>query len=344
MTVRDVLARIDASPELFQMVIDGSGRLLGTVTDGDVRRAMLHGVGLDETVERCMQRQPVAGRVGFTDENHGRLATIGSSRPFLPLLDEGGRVVEVLVRDGGDAGIGHALVMAGGFGQRLGERTKDMPKPLLPVGGRPILDHVLGALEDAGVARVYVSVHYLADQIRTFVAERSNRADIAFIEEEEPLGTAGALGQLDGDVSAPILVVNGDVLTRVDLAALQDFHLRHRLDATVAVARHDLEVPFGVVRYDEHGLFESIEEKPRISNFIAAGVYYLGPEFTALVPQATAMDMPELLTLGRRIGLKIGLFPIHEYWSDVGQPDDLEAADRIHSALSPGATKLARTR
>ncbi len=316
-SIRDVLARIDVTTHLFQMIVDEEGHLLGTVTDGDIRRAMLHGIGLDESVTRCMQRRPVVGHVGRSEQNKRHLATLGSSRPFLPVLDGEGRVVEVLVREG-EAGIVQALVMAGGYGRRLGERTRSIPKPLLPVGGRPILDHVLTALEDAGVVRVHVSVHYLADKIRSFVAGRANRAEIVLIEEEEALGTAGALGRLDGMISGPILVVNGDVLTRVDLHALHDFQLRHGFDATVGVARHDIEVPFGVIRYDDDGLFESIEEKPSISNFIAAGVYYLGPEFSALVPQERPIDMPELLTLGRKIGLKIGLFPIHEYWTDVG--------------------------
>jgi dTDP-glucose pyrophosphorylase len=332
-TVREVLARINATSGLFQMVVDADGRLLGTVTDGDVRRAMLHNVGLDDTAERCMHQQPVTGRVGQAEENKRRLTRLGSVRPFLPVLDESSRVVEVLVRDLSASGISHALVMAGGFGRRLGDRTRITPKPLLPVGDRPLLDHVLTALEDSGIGHVHISVHYLAAQIRAFVAGRENRADIKFIEEEQPLGTAGALAWLDGLIPGQILVVNGDVLTRVDLAALHDFHIRHGLDATVGVARHDLQVPFGVVRYDEEGLFESIEEKPRISNFIAAGVYYLGAEFSALVPRNQPMDMPELLTLGRRIGLRIGLFPIHEYWTDVGQPDDLDAADRLHATV-----------
>ncbi len=332
--IREVMARINGTRHLFQLIVDDDGRVLGTVTDGDIRRALLQGTSLEDEVRECMQTEFVAKHQHDAQQSHE-----GAKRAvtFVPIVDDDGRVVEVLVRSPEAAGIGQALVMAGGFGRRLGARTSSTPKPLLQVGDRPLLDHVLSALEEAGVGRVHVAVHYLADQIRGFVADRDNRAHVGIIEEETPLGTAGALGSLDGEIAGPILIVNGDVLTRVDLAALHEFHQRHGLDGTIAVARHDLEVPFGVVRYDEDGLFESIEEKPRISNFIAAGVYYLGPEFTALVPRATPMDMPELLTLGRTIGLKIGLFPIHEYWTDVGQPDDLDAANRMHSASRPAA-------
>jgi dTDP-glucose pyrophosphorylase len=331
-TIREVLARIDASPHLFQIVVDEAGRLLGTVTDGDIRRAMLQGAGLDEPASRCMQREPTVGRVGETVENQARLANLGSSRPFLPVVDEN-RIVRHIVVGGDGTGILTAVVMAGGPGTRLGERTRNTPKPLLPVGGRPILDHILGALESNGVRRVMISVHYLASQIESFVAERSSTAEIEIIHEPNRLGTAGILGMLgDRTPREPFLVMNGDVLTKADLTALHEFHNRHRLDGTVVVARYEVDVPFGVVRYGADGLFAGIEEKPRISNYVAAGVYLLSPEFVGLVSRGRPLDMPELLNLGRDIGLRIGLFPIHEYWTDIGRPDDLEAADMVHRA------------
>ena len=131
--------------------------------------------------------------------------------------------------------------------------------------------------------------------------------------------------------------MNGDVITNADLPSLHDFHVRNGLDATVGVANHEVEIPFGVVQHDKQGMFLSIEEKPRLSNFIAAGIYYLGPELVRLVPAGQAMDMPELLQRGRDKGMKIGVFPIHEYWADVGQPADLEAADADHPDLPTAA-------
>jgi len=334
--IREVLARIDASPNLFQIVLDEAGRLLGTVTDGDIRRAMLHGIGLGEPASRCMQREPTVGRLGEIADNQARLVNLGSSRPFLPVVDDDGIVRHILV--GGDAvGILSAVVMAGGPGTRLGERTKNTPKPLLPVGGRPILDHILDALETSGVRRVMIAVHYLAAQIERFVADRRSTAEIEIIHELERLGTAGILGMLgDRTPREPFLVMNGDVLTKADLSALHEFHNRHRLDGTVVVARYEVDVPFGVVRYGADGLFAGIEEKPRISNYVAAGVYLLSPQFVGLVSRGRSMDMPELLNLGREIGLKIGLFPIHEYWADIGRPDDLEAADIVHRSSLGG--------
>ena len=336
-SVRDALGQLNATTHLFQLVADAEGRLLGTLTDGDVRRAILNGVSLDAQVAECMNARFVSGYRGAGRDNLALLHATPRRVDFLPVVDEGGRLVEVLVRDDMGGGVSRALVMAGGFGRRLGSRTLTTPKPLLPVGGRPILDHILTRLEDAGVGSIEIAVHYLADQIKSFVRGRDNRADVRLLEEEAPLGTAGALGLLDEPQQGPVLVVNGDVMTSLDVAALHNFHVLHGFDGTVGVARHEIDVPFGVVRHGQDGLFAGIDEKPRISNFIAAGVYYLSPQFSGLVPRGHAMDMPELLNLGREIGLRAGLFPIHEYWADLGRPDDLERADHRHRATSEAA-------
>lgn len=330
-TVRELLHRIDASPYLFQIVLNEDRRLLGTVTDGDIRRAMLHGVGLEDSAAACMQTKPKTGRIGAAG-NVELLNNLGSTRAFLPILDQNGVVREILFADG-ESGIRSAIVMAGGAGRRLGERTRETPKPLLTVGDRPILDHVLAGLEDAGVTQILITIHYLGEQIEAFIAGRNNRAAVDLVWESAPLGTAGALGALgDRAPKESTLVVNGDVITRADFGALHEFHERHGFEGTVAVARYDVEVPFGVIRYSQDGVFDAIEEKPRISSFVAAGVYFLSPEYFALVPAGRAMDMPELLNIGKEIGLRTGLFPIHEYWTDLGQPKDLDAADDAHRA------------
>ncbi|MBO89834.1 MAG: alcohol dehydrogenase [Rickettsiales bacterium] len=327
-TMRDVLTRIGESPHLFQIIIDKEGRLLGTVTDGDIRRAMLEEVGLDAPVEACMQIDPVTGMVGQDEENRRKLQSIGSSRAFLPVVDRDGSLMQIFVlQRPRNFGIGCALVMAGGFGRRLGLKTENTPKPLLQVGGQPILERVVSQLEDAGIGKIFISAHYLADQIQNFVDTRENRALVNILTEDEPRGTAGALGDLPVQIDTPVLVINGDVLTKIDFSKLHDFHFRHGHDGTIAVARHDIEIPYGVVQFGEDGLFAGINEKPRLSNFIAAGLYFLAPEFLSLVPKNQRFDMPELLNLGRTMGLKIGLFPIHEYWIDVGRPSDLATAD-----------------
>lgn len=323
--LRAVLERLNVAPHPFQIVLDEAGRVLGTLTDGDVRRGMLAGATLADPVARCMHRDPKLARAG--DPSAPDLLR---EWPFVPLVDEAGRLVEILAPTHDESHIAGALVMAGGMGSRLGERTVSVPKPLLPVGGKPILEHILAALEAVRCPRIWVSVHYLAHRIEEFLRQRQNAAEVRVVHETQRLGTAGALGILPERPTGPLLVLNGDVLTRVDFTALDAFHRRHNHDATLAVAHHEVQVPYGVVRHDKAGLFQGIDEKPVLRHFVAAGIYYLGPEVVALAPPHTRMDMPELLNEARRLGLRIGLFPIHEYWADVGRPEDLDAADAYH--------------
>jgi len=331
-TIRQAMARQNTTEYVFLLVVDKVRRLVGTVTDGDFRRGFLRGLTLESPISDCLNVNAICGVAGDQAGNTALLLGNEKKVQFLPVLDASSRVVEILVLSGPSLADQAALVMAGGYGRRLGEKTKNRPKPLLHVGNRPILDHVICQLESAGFGRVYISIHYLGDQIRDFVKQRVNATEIIFIEEDTPLGTAGAIGKLPHPLTSPLLVINGDLITKVDFAAVHDFHIRHGHDGTVAITRHEVEVPFGVVRYGEDGLFAGIEEKPMISNFVAAGLYYLSPEFAALAPTGKPIDMPELLNLGMNIGLKTGLFPIHEYWADIGQPVDLETADRKFSS------------
>lgn len=323
----DALRLIDnASPNVFQIVASTDGRVLGTVTDGDIRRGMLRDVSMEDAVEQCMNRSPICGLTG--DDVANRVLLQRSW--FLPIIDGEGRLAHILLRPKLERPLHRALLMAGGFGRRLGDLTRETPKPLLPVGGRPILDRLLEQIENAGVSDVHIAVHYKASQIKDFVKARRNAADIHFIDEDEPLGTAGALSRLSSGAQEPILVVNGDVLTHVDLIAMHEFHRSHGYDGTIAVSRHEVQIPYGVIRQTPDGVFSGIDEKPRINHFVAAGIYLLSPEFVALTPQDRAVDMPELLTLGCGAGLRAGLFPVHEYWKDVGAPGDLAAAQRDH--------------
>ena len=335
LSVRAVLERLNKTLELFQLIVEADKILVGTVTDGDIRRGLLGGLNLNSPISMVMQRNFLAASESELSSFENSFSTSSAPVTFLPILNERGEISGIMVRKQAAKSIEHALVMAGGFGRRLGERTLNTPKPLLHVGGRPILDHVIENLERTGVATIFVSVHFMADQIIEHLSARTTAVEIRVIHEDEPLGTAGAIGKITETLSSPLLVINGDVITNVDCVAMHDFQLRHGLDGTIGVTRYDVDIPFGVVRYAEDGTFAGIQEKPRISEFVAAGLYYLSPEFLALVPRDRRMDMPELLNTGKEIGLRAGLFPIHEYWTDVGRPADLAAADTHHQAGDP---------
>lgn len=330
-TLRTVIERMTTLgiPSTFQIIVDADLHPVGTVTDGDIRRALLRGETLDSPVAQSMNPSPATSAIDRADSEMDR-RLLSQGVPFLPLVDAAGILRGVLV-DRADpeaaSAAPTALIMAGGKGLRLGERTRTTPKPLLPVQGQPILGHIIDRLESAGVESIFLAIHYLPDQIEAFAASRTGKAKTTTIHEPTPLGTAGAIGEL-GPTAGPVLVLNGDVLTKVDFSALIEFHTHHGHDATVAVARHETTVPFGVVRYDEDGLLLDIDEKPTMAHFIAAGIYCLSPEICGLVVPGQHTDMPDLLNRARRCGHRVGLFPIHEYWVDIGRPDDLNAARR----------------
>jgi dTDP-glucose pyrophosphorylase len=324
LTLREALVRLNQMDRPFLLVVDTERKLLGTVTDGDIRRAMIRGTQLEDPLSDCMHREPVTLRDDVTDVESSLRKV-----PFVPVLDQRGQVTSVMLRDSSEILVRDAVVMAGGLGTRLGAITKQVPKPLLPVADRPILDHVLANLEAAGVERIWITVNHLAEQIEQFAVGREGPAKLEILCEDQRLGTAGALGLVTDAPTQPFLVVNGDVLTDVDFQAMSAFHSRHDYDGTIAVAYHQVQVPFGVVSHDG-GVFSGIDEKPVLRHFVAAGIYLFSPEVLNLVPGNQPMDMPHLLNEARSIGLRMGLFPIHEYWTDVGRPEDLSAADAHH--------------
>lgn len=318
---------MNANDLLCQVVVDDDMRVLGTMTDGDVRRAILRGVNLDQPVTAAMNPNPVLGKLD-DPERMARLQQVRGVIAFLPLVSAKGVLTEIVAIGRDMRRELPALVMAGGRGSRLGERTRDLPKPLLPVNGKPMIEHVVASLETAGTRRVFVAAHYLADQVAAWCATRKGVAELEVIHERAPCGTAGALGLLPDDCDGTVLVINADVVSNLDLTAFIAFHEHLDTDATIAVVRHEIEIPFGVVRSGEDGDFLGIDEKPKLSHFVAAGVYLIGPNVRAMVKRDAPLDMPELLGMARKIGLKVGVFPIHESWRDLGRPADLEAAER----------------
>ena len=326
LSIREVLRRINASEHLFQVVVDEAGRAIGTVTDGDIRRGVLEGLDLDADIAGCMF-------TGFKRHIEGEIESLEAllldpARPvkFIPLLNADGMLTRLAVvsHDAPERRIAHALIMAGGFGTRLGKLTQNTPKPLVEVRGRPILDHVLTALESASVPQVHIAVHHMADQILSYVNARRSSAEFSFIYEDRPLGTAGAVNLVPMSSPDPLLVINADVVTDVDFRALREYHERQGLDATLCVSSHDTQIPYGVVQFDETGSFQRILEKPTISHYVSSGVYLLAPRVVGLVETGETIDMPTLLDRARGHDMRIGVFPIHEYWIDLGRPSDIE--------------------
>jgi dTDP-glucose pyrophosphorylase len=310
--------------------------LRGTVTDGDVRRALLRRQTMDTPVSEIMCATPQVADLNWSREK--LLAVMESTRLLqLPVVDTGRRVVgietlhDMLDRSRLDNPV---FLMAGGFGKRLYPLTQDCPKPMLKVGDKPILELILQGFADAGFHRFYISTHYLPQVIRDHFGDGSRwNVSIKYVHEDAPLGTGGALGLLPRDeIDLPTFLMNGDLLTRVDYRSLLDFHERHEGSATLCVREYESQIPYGVIQSDGHRITE-IVEKPIQRCFISAGIYMLSPELVRRVVPGERIDMPTLLEREIGAGRDVNMFPVHEYWLDIGRMDDFQRAQ--HEVLSP---------
>jgi dTDP-glucose pyrophosphorylase len=327
-TIHEAIRAIDESALQIALVIDHEQRLVGTVTDGDVRRGLLRGIGLDAPAADIMNREPVSCPAAL-----GRDAALavmrGADVKQVPLVDDANCVVglelmgDVIKRTDHDNWI---VLMAGGLGQRLRPLTEDCPKPMLPVGGQPILEIILKNFARQGFSRFFLSVNYKAEMVRRHFGDGSRwGVEIDYLQEPERLGTAGALGLLPQRPTQSLIVMNGDLLTAINFGSMLQFHVEHQATATMAVREHTVEVPFGVIDLAEDYL-AGLTEKPRYSWFINAGIYVVEPSVLDLVEPGKALDMPALFERVMARNEKVAAFPIREYWRDIGRLEDLEHA------------------
>lgn len=329
------------------IVADAERKLLGVMTDGDFRRAILRSVPGTDPCIAIATRAPVIAPPNVTAPE--ALDLMDHSRKFLinqlTLVDEMGRVAGLILRSdlmtSTDPEI-HAIVMAGGFGLRLRPITTDTPKPMLSIGDRPVMEHMLNHLRNSGIHRVNVTTHYRPEKIVDYFGDGKDFGlDIKYVPEERPLGTAGALGLLQRP-EEPLLVINGDILTRVDFGALIAYHREHAADMTVAVRRYDVHVPYGVIEC-EGAYVKGISEKPTLNFFVNAGIYLLEPSVHAHIPVGRPFDMTELIEALLAAGKPVATFPVHEYWLDIGQHADYERAQQDFDLLEQRRSEAAST-
>ena len=323
----EALRIIDSSRLQIAMVVDGEGRLLGTVTDGDVRRALLAGKSLTSPVTDIMFRTPTTAPPEADRETLLGLMQAKVLRQ-LPLVDAEGRVVglESMMSLLATRELPNPVVlMAGGRGERLRPLTDTCPKPLLKVGGKPILERILENFLSQGFRRFFISVNYKAEMVEEHFGDGTRfGASISYLREDKPLGTAGALTLLP-ELDLPFLVMNGDLLTKVNFAHLLDFHTENSAAGTMCVRDYTTQIPFGVVRTEGNALLR-IDEKPSQTVFVNAGIYVLSPAVLRHIPHGEAYDMPRLFETLVARGEKARVFPVRDAWLDIGRMDDYERA------------------
>lgn len=330
-TLRDAAKNLTESSLRIVLVIDAAGKLLGTVSDGDIRRGLLRGLTLCSYVDEILRKNPLVAPEGMS-QSLIRQLMVANKVQQIPEIDAEGRIVSLHTWDEfiTTASLSNKMViMAGGKGMRLRPHTENCPKPMLMIGGKPMLQHIIERARDEGFGDFLLSVNYLAHMIEDYFGDGGMLGvNIGYIHEESPLGTVGSLSMTSKLVDEPFVVTNGDVITDIRYSDLLEFHVRQESIATMAVRMHEWQQPFGVVQMDGLNIV-GFEEKPVARSHINAGVYALDPLALQELSFGEPCDMPTLFERLQGRSYKTIAYPMHEPWLDVGRYDDLSAANKL---------------
>lgn len=336
-TLVDAVRAIEASRRRIAVVVDAEQHVLGTLTDGDVRRCLLAGGALDKPVSEAMNTKPLVAVAGAPDSYVIDVMRRGNVLA-IPIVDRNGRFLRVVhltdITPSTDAphdasGFEFAVIMAGGEGSRLRPLTQTLPKPMIEIAGVPLLERQVRRLAEAQMRRIYISVNYLGHLIETHFGDGSAFGlEIRYLRELQKLGTAGALSLLPETPSGPIVVMNGDILTTSDFGSLRSFHTAQNACITIAAIDYRVNIPYGVLCADGPYV-TGLVEKPAQRFLCNAGMYALSPAALALLPKDQPFNMTDLIGLCLQAQQPVAVFPLHEYWSDIGTPDDLEKARKF---------------
>jgi dTDP-glucose pyrophosphorylase len=334
-SINDAIMRLNHAATQILLVVDKNQILLGTVTDGDVRRAILSGKALaDMRLANFMQKNPTVAETDWSPQ-HAQSVMHSKRIHHIPIVDKKGRVTGIFTKESLVSQThlpNTAFIMAGGLGSRLGKMTENCPKPMLQIGGKPILETIIETLRDAGLRRVVLAVNYLANQIMEYFGDgRNHEIEIGYVIETERLGTVGALRLLTPAPTHPVLVMNGDILTQVNYGHLLRYHEEHDAAATMCVREFNHRIPFGVVELEGNRI-RTITEKPETTYFVNSGIYVLSPSAIDYIPNSGAFDMPSLFAQLNTDLLPTVAYPIQEYWADIGHPGDFQQAESEYTA------------
>lgn len=327
----DAIEKLHKGGMRIALVVDKKGLLIGTITDGDIRRALINKVDLDSQVKNIMNSNPISA---LESQSASEIDSLMNSKDIMhmPIVDSEGLLVGLetrykIYRSKVDNPV---LLMAGGFGKRLSPLTDSIPKPLLKVGKKPILETIIERFTKYGFYKFYISTHYRSEMIKDYFGDGSKwQIEIKYLDEEKPMGTGGSLQLLpDLDKDIPLILMNGDLLTEVNFESLLDHHNKSKSNITVSVVEHDVQVPYGVLQVNKMKV-KQIEEKPIHKFFINAGIYVINYNIIDQVRGIGHLDMPDLVT--KEIDSKHGvnMFPLHEEWIDIGRPSDLSKAKHL---------------
>ncbi|WP_103642111.1 nucleotidyltransferase family protein [Campylobacter concisus] len=334
-TIKEALGIIDSGAMQIALVVDDNDKLLGTLTDGDIRRGILRGLDLDSSIETIVFKEPAIAKISNTKEEILKIA-LSKKLHQIPIVDDNGIVldlkeIEELVEP--KIKTNRVILMVGGLGTRLRPLTQDTPKPMLKVGNKPILQTIIERFAEYGFVNITMCVNFNASIIRDYFGDgKEFGVNIDYVLEQKRMGTAGALSLLKERPSEPFFVMNGDLLTNVNFEHIFNYHTLHKATATMCVREYDYEVPYGVVKMNDNKI-TAIAEKPVQKFFVSAGIYMLSPEILDLIPQDEFYDMPTLFEKLIRLSKDVISFPIREYWLDIGRMEEYQRANEEYKEV-----------
>ena len=334
-TIKEALGIIDSGAMQIALVVDDNDKLLGTLTDGDIRRGILRGLDLDSSIETIVFKEPAIAKISSTKEEILKIA-LSKKLHQIPIVDDNGIVldlkeIEELVEP--KIKTSRVILMVGGLGTRLRPLTQDTPKPMLKVGNKPILQTIVERFAEYGFVNITMCVNFNASIIRDYFSDgKEFGVNIDYVLEEKRMGTAGALSLLKERPSEPFFVMNGDLLTNVNFEHIFNYHILNKATATMCVREYDYEVPYGVVKMNDNKIIE-IAEKPVQKFFVSAGIYMLSPEILDLIPKNEFYDMPTLFEKLIKLSKNVVSFPIREYWLDIGRMEEYQRANEEYKEV-----------
>ena len=330
-TIFEALQLVDQNAKQMAVLVDNDRNIIGVITDGDIRRAILKGVPLNSSVIDVVNRTPL---IAFESESGRALISKMQDRAvsFIPLIDKANKLTDIVfLSELLNVSRKHnsIIIMAGGKGTRLGELTKNCPKPMLKIGSKPILETIITHLSLFGFHDFHISVNYLKEQIMDYFEDGEKMGvKISYLHEKKPLGTAGALANFGPQNPEPVVVMNGDIYTDMDFSALIDIHKSNNAAATVCLRKYDCQIPYGVVRTNNRQI-TTIEEKPVLSYFVNAGIYTFDPMILKMIPKNTYYPMTKFLEKLLKNDKAVYSHEIEGIWIDIGRHDDFKNASQI---------------
>lgn len=329
--IREAMRVIEGNDGKIALIVDENRKLLGTLTDGDIRRAVLAGHTLDTQLLHVMNKKPF-----FADHKEDRTILLNQMKTrhirHIPIVDDSHIVTDIINMTDillPESRENWVVIMAGGFGKRLMPLTENVPKPMLEVGGKPVLEILVKTFIAQGFHKFYISVNYLGGQIKDYFGNGNQYGiEIRYLEETQPLNTAGSLSLIEDIPAQPLLLINGDIVTNVKFPEMFDFHAIEKADISIGVREHKVQIPYGVVEIDEKRV-QGFSEKPVSTHFVNTGIYVLNPDMLGLVPKNQPFSMPDLVMKAQGQRKNVLAFPVTESWLDIGRMEDFARAESV---------------